>query len=159
MILTRGILRIIFLACIGWIAVECVLFYLLAGTIGFLPATMVMVVKGIGGFLLLGANLRAILGKVGLHDLRNGLAAISDASFAALGAFLIMLPGCLTTLAGLALFSPSIRMALVRRMNREKRHADRDGVISLDASEWSEISKVGEEQPAKPRKRTPRRRD
>lgn len=139
MIVTRRHLRFALFAGLGWIAAEAFLFWLMAGAIGFFPTLLLLTVKGIGGFMLLAANLRGILGKVALGDLRNGLAAVSDAGFAALGAFLIFLPGFLTTLAGLALFAPSLRMGLVRWLRREKKRGGSDGILSLDPQEWREV--------------------
>ena len=162
MIITRRHLRLALFAGLGWIAAEAVLFWLTAGAIGFFPTLMLLTVKGVGGFMLLAANLRGILGKVALGDLRNGLAAISDAGFAALGAFLIFLPGFLTTLAGLALFSPSIRVALVRWLRRERKSGGGDGFLSLDPNEWREVEtprpppSITESPALRPRKRKPR---
>lgn len=139
MIVTRRHLRLALFAGLGWIAVEALLFWLMAGAIGFFPTLLLLTVKGVGGFMLLAANLRGILGKVALGGLRNGLAAVSDAGFAALGAFLIFLPGFMTTLAGLALFAPSVRMGLVRWLSREKKRGGGDGILSLDPQEWREV--------------------
>lgn len=142
MIVTRRHLRLAALAALGWFLVEALLFYLLGRAIGFFPAILLLAAKGLFGFALFARNMRAILGKVALGSLRNGLAAVSDAGFAAAGAFLIFLPGLLTTLAGLALFSPSLRAGLMRWVKREKgRGAPADGVLSLDASEWREIDR------------------
>jgi len=138
MIVTRRHLRIAFLAFLGWFLAEALLFVLLGRAIGFLPAILLLAGKGLLGFMLFARNMRAILGKVALGDFRNGLAAVSDAGFAAAGAFLICLPGLLTTLAGLALFSPSIRAGVVRWARREKKGGG-DRILSLDAEEWREI--------------------
>lgn len=149
MIVTRRHLRFLFTAGLVWFAVECLLFWLLAGAIGFFPATFAMAFKGVVGFLLLASNVRKILAKVALSDLKTGLVAISDTSFAALGALLILLPGFLTTLVGLALFSPSIRMTLVRWLKREKKKGGGDGILSLDATEWREIKAPAAKSPGR----------
>ena len=158
MIVTRRHLRIALFAGLGWIAVEAFLFWLMAGAIGFFPTLLLLTVKGVGGFMLLAANLRGILGKVALGDLRNGLAAVSDTGFAALGAFLIFLPGFLTTLAGLALFAPSVRMGLVRWLRREKKKGGGDGILSLDPQEWREVETPRATPPLEDRPQPRRRR-
>lgn len=152
MVITRRLLRLAGFGALAWLVIEVVLFYLLGNAIGFLPATLLMMGKGVIGFVLLAGHLRTILSKAALSNLTNGLAAVSDAGFAALGAFLIFLPGIVTTLAGLALFSPSIRHALVKWLKREKSRpgVDRDGILSLDPSEWREIT---------PPKRTRKRKE
>lgn len=157
MVITRRLLRLIGLGAIGWAMAEIVLFYLIGNAIGFLPATLAMMAKGFVGFVLLAANLRTILPRVALNGLGNGVAALSDAGFATLGAFLIFLPGVLTTLAGLALFSPSVRHGLVKWLKREKDRpgVDRDGILSLDATEWQEISPPKRRSPRKPREKQP----
>jgi UPF0716 family protein affecting phage T7 exclusion len=140
MVLHRRHLRLALYAGLGWIIAEAALFWLVAGQIGFFPTLLVMTVKGIGGFMLMAGQLRKILGKVALRDLKNGFAAISDAGFLALGAFLIFLPGFIPTLAGLALFAPSVRMRIVAWLNREKARQPADGVITLDPREWQELA-------------------
>lgn len=150
MVLTRRHLRLALLAGLGWILAESILFWLTARQIGFFPTLLFLTGKGVIGFFLLAANLRTILGRVALKQWRHGLGQLGSASFAALGAFLIFLPGFLTTLAGLALFSHSVRAGVVRWLKREKTGRNRDEIITLDANEWREIGR------RKPRRRTPK---
>lgn len=147
MVIHRRHLRLALYAGLAWIVAEAVLFWLVAGQIGFFPTLLLLTVKGIGGFMLLASQLRSIFGKIAVRDLKNGLAAISDAGFLALGAFLIFLPGFIPTLAGLALFAPSVRMRVVSWMNREKTRRPADGIITLDPDEWREVPGTGHHRP------------
>ncbi|MCA0424964.1 MAG: FxsA family protein [Proteobacteria bacterium] len=131
-----------------YIAVECFLFWLIAREVGILPMMAFVTLKGLVGFALFAGQLRAVFTGVALNPVRRGLSGLGSAGFGALGAFLILLPGVLTTLAGLALFAPSVRSLLLRWVRREKHRSARDEVITLDADEWRELGTR-----KKPRKR------
>jgi len=148
MVVMRRHLRLALAAGLAWIVIESLLFWLTARQIGFFPTLLFLTGKGLVGFVLLAANLRAILGKVALSRWSQGLTQLGPAAFAALGAFLIFLPGFLTTFAGLALFSPSVRGKVMRWARAEKKRSRRDEVLTLDPEEWREISS------RKPRRRT-----
>jgi UPF0716 family protein affecting phage T7 exclusion len=64
-------------------------------------------------------------------------AAASDAMLAALGAFLLVIPGFAAGLAGLALFSPSVRQALARRFGRKRQGPK---AFDLEPGDWRETS-------------------
>lgn len=137
-----------------YISVECFLFWLVAREIGILPVMAFVTLKGLAGFALFAGQLRSVFTGFALNPVRRGLGGLGSAGFGALGAFLILLPGFLSTLAGLALFAPSVRALLLRWARREKGRSARDEVITLDANEWRDLGSR-----KKPRKRTERPRE
>ncbi len=123
-----------------WIALEAVLFWLFSGTFGVLATIAALALKGVVGLMLLVAHLRSVMAGLAGSLLSRGLSGLGSTGFAALGAFLIVLPGFLTTLAGLALFSPSVRLWLVNTVRRRGQKRGGDGTITLEAGEWQEVS-------------------
>lgn len=67
--------------------------------------------------------------------------AMLDGTLAALGSVLLILPGFLSDLIGLALAAPSIRQLLTRRFSKtvDKMRSQRDGVIELAPQDWRRI--------------------
>lgn len=67
--------------------------------------------------------------------------AMLDGTLAALGSVLLILPGFLSDLIGLALAAPSIRQLLTRRFAKtiDKTRSQRDGVIELSPEDWRRI--------------------
>lgn len=149
MIITQRLFRRAAFAGVLFIGVECVLFWLAGQQLGILPVMAFVTLKGFAGFALLVVHLRSALRGIALNPLRRGLSGLGSAGAGALGAFLIALPGFLTTLMGLALFSPTMRARAVRWMQREKRRSGRDEIITLDADEWRDLGA---------RRKTPRRK-
>lgn len=139
MSITPLLFRRVALFGLGWIAAECFLFWLAAGAVGVLPVLAFVTLKGIGGFMLFASSLRGIFSSLANNPIRNGLSGLGTAGLTALGAFLIFLPGFGATLAGLALFAPSVRGALLSWVNREKRRSGRDTIVTLDTKEWREV--------------------
>lgn len=145
MILRRVQIRLAGLALLGWIVCEMLLFYAATRTIGVLPPIGLMALKGFAGLALLVFSMRRAFAGVLRAPGRRGLYGGINALFAAAGAGLILLPGFLASLAGLALFSPSVRSALLRRIVGGRRR-DRDrSIITLDRREWADLT--GEEGP------------
>jgi UPF0716 family protein affecting phage T7 exclusion len=131
------ILGVIGLAALGWIVAESVLVYAATKTFGVLPVFAFLTFKGLGGLLILAISFKAILTTLTLRNARRGLSGAAAALFSAAGAALILLPGLMTTFAGIALFSPSVRDWLTTSVKRRGR--TRDQILSLDPSEWSEV--------------------
>lgn len=140
MILAPKHLRWLLWAGLGWLGLEIVLFWLAAGTFGFLPTLALMALKGAGGFLLLMRHVRSVVRSLAVNPLHRGLSGLGSSGFAALGAFLILMPGFTPALAGIALFSPSVRMGIVQWLRKEKRSSPSEDIVTLDAREWREIS-------------------
>jgi UPF0716 family protein affecting phage T7 exclusion len=140
MILAPKHLRWLLWAGLGWLGLEVVLFWLAAGTFGFLPTLALMALKGVGGFLLLMRHIRSVIRSLAVNPFHRGLTGIGSSGFAALGALLILLPGFTPALAGLALFSPSVRMGIVKWLRSEKRRSPSEDIVTLDAREWREIA-------------------
>ncbi|HRK23358.1 MAG TPA: FxsA family protein [Beijerinckiaceae bacterium] len=127
-------------ALILWFVVEVVLFWLATGTFGVLPTLAALALKGILGGMLLLAHLRSVLSGLPKAVLTRGLGGLGSTGFAALGALLIFLPGMLTTVAGLALFSPSVRNWVMNRFRRKQHASGAEGTITLEPNEWREVS-------------------
>jgi UPF0716 protein FxsA len=125
-----------------WIGLELLAFSLVVHTLGFI-ATLV---------LSLATTLQ------GLSDIRRLLVfrggALHDGGLSALGGFLLILPGFVTDLAGLALKSPSVRAGLARRWsNMSLRPNTRDSradpsVIDLTPHDYRNV-----DQPKRPARR------
>lgn len=129
--------RVLF-AIVVWFAAELVLFYAASQTIGVLASVAFMAAKGLGGLVLFARALRTGLRKAA--EPRRGLGGIADALFAALGALLILIPGFLAPLAGIALFSPSARIYVVRKVKDARSKRAHPDIVSLEKSEWREVS-------------------
>ncbi len=129
---------------VALLAAEVVAFVLVVRAIGFAPALLVGVATGVIGV----ARLRR-LGLAALAGLRSAArgqasdeAVVIDGALAALGAVLLVLPGFLTDLVGLALSAPSGRDWVKRRFRLDStrgRGAQRPTVVDLDAGNWTRI--------------------
>jgi len=139
MTIRPSMLRLAGLAAVLWFMAESALFWLAISTFGLMPTLAFLALKGIGGLVLLTSSLRGVFTGLALNPLTRGLGGIGEAGLVALGAFLIFLPGFAATLAGLALFAPSIRTGVVNWIRREKKASGRDTIITLDAADWREL--------------------
>lgn len=158
MIIKPFTLRLAGIGAAVWFLAESLLFWLCIQTFGLMPTLLALTLKGIGGLMLFVSSLKGLLRGVAVNPLSRGLSGLGDAGFSALGAFLIFLPGFAATLAGLALFSPSVRTGIMAWAKREKKASGRDQVITLDAADWQEIPSGGKTR-APARARRPRHRD
>ena len=134
----------------GWFGVALAVWF-----VGELVALAIIVrALGWGGALLIGA-LTSVAGVVMLRRIGVGAArglrrafngepasegAMLDGSLAALGSVLLILPGFLSDLAGLALAAPSVRQWLAGRFGAVAAQAARPpGTIELSTSDWRRI--------------------
>lgn len=138
MIVRRWHLRMAALGVLGWIIAEALLFYAATRSIGVMATILFMALKGLGGLALFAIAVRTVLRNLARTGRRRGLPGAAHAGFAALGALLILVPGFLAPLLGVALYSPSARLGLLRFLKR-RRERDRS-VLTLDRSEWREVS-------------------
>lgn len=126
-----------------WIGLEILAFSLVVYSLGFLATLFLALATTILGL----SDLRRLFapGRVsGFGDNRFG-------GLSAFGAFLLILPGFVSDLAGLALKSPSVQAALARQWNRVGQAADASGaspVIDLTPADYSNL-----EQPERPVRR------
>jgi UPF0716 protein FxsA len=123
----------------GWIALEIIAFNLVASWTGGGVAFFLLVMKSVVGALVV----KRIVSRKILDVLRRGGRTVilegreaTEAWLKGLGGALLIVPGFVSGLAGLALLTPSVRRALASRGGG--RAADpRD--IDLDSGDWREI--------------------
>ena len=138
-----SLVKWVFIGLVALPAAEIALFLILAALIGWLwTATLFVATSALGIFLLRRSGRRDLarvadgLAKGGLRGMtRNtqGLASV-------LGAFLLILPGFITDLAGAALFIPAVRRWAARAIaGMAQKPKPRDGVVDLEPGEWRRI--------------------
>ena len=138
--------------CIAiWIGLELLAFSLVVHTLGFLATLVLSLATTLQGL----SDIRRLLvfrGGGESKENRNG--SLQDGGLSALGAFLLILPGFVTDLAGLALKSPSVRAGLARRwadmgVTRDARRSrDDPSVIDLTPHDYRNV-----DQPKRPARR------
>jgi len=120
-----------------WLVLEWLLFSLIAGQIGWFATIVLAIFKGGFGLILLGVVLRQM--QTGLRNLDDGRHSLrlGEPLLAILGAILICLPGFVATIIGLALFAPSIRLAILNRFGQHRQ--TNPGMIDLGPQDYREI--------------------
>jgi UPF0716 protein FxsA len=106
------------LGLFGWLALELTAFLAVVQTIGVAGALLLGLSTSLAGFALLRQA-----GTSALDQLRSAFSggapqpqdAMLDGLIRAIAAFLLILPGFISDLAGLALAAPSLRQVLARR--------------------------------------------
>jgi UPF0716 protein FxsA len=144
---TSGVLKFrhVKLLLAGWLLSEVLLFALVVREAGLGGALVLGIVTS-----LIGVTSLRRLGRGAIGTLRTAMGgqaapegALLDGVLAALGAFLLIVPGFVSDLVGLALLTPSLRQAMVARFGgslarvRAPRRPPPPGVIDLDPQEWS----------------------
>ena len=149
------ILRAGVIALIGWLTLEAALLHLIAARIGWGLTIAIMSIKGGLGLLLVG--FLALRGLSGLSErLRNkqgGTVFGIKTGFSVASAVLITIPGLVPTLLGIAVLSPSLQKALIRRF-KGKTPPENPRDIDLDREEWREVRRKRLPRPALNRKST-----
>lgn len=144
------------IAIILWLAGELAAFALLVHVAGWSGAILLGVLTSLAGVFMLrqtgvGAA-RGLRRAVNGEDVAEG--AMLDGTLAALGSVLLILPGFLSDLVGLALAAPSIRQFLAMRFGAraEQVKARRDGVIELSPEDWRRVDDRPEHHDSLPRR-------
>ncbi len=134
-----------------WIGLELLAFFLVVHTLGFLATLVLALATTLQGL----SDIRRLLVFCGGGETReNRKGPLHDSGLSALGAFLLILPGFVTDLAGLALKSPSVRDGLARRWTniggaRDTRDNQVDpSVIDLTPHDYRSV-----DQPKRPARR------
>jgi UPF0716 protein FxsA len=132
-----------FIGLIALPAAEIALFLIVAALIGFLWAALLFIATSALGVFLLRRSGRRDLARLADALAKDGLrGVISDPQGLAklLGAFLLILPGFITDLAGAALFIPAFRQWAARAIatSAQAPHARKD-VIDLEPGEWRRL--------------------
>lgn len=141
-------LRHVKLLVLGWLLSEVLLLMLVVRMLGFGGAVLLGIVTS-----LLGVMALRRLGLNATRTLRTAMAgreapdgAVLDGVLGALGGLLLILPGFISDLVGLALITPSVRQSLRSRLGpprQETRNgqARTSGVIDLAPNEWSVVDR------------------
>jgi UPF0716 protein FxsA len=143
-----------FIGLLALPAAEIALFLMVAALVGWFWVCILFVATSAIGIFLLRRSGRSDLGRVadglakegwrGVNRNTQGLANV-------LGAFLLVLPGFITDLAGAALFIPAVRRWGARVMaGMAQKPKLREDVIDLEPGEWRRIP---EKKPRRPRSR------
>jgi UPF0716 protein FxsA len=132
-----------FIALLALPAAEIALFLILAALIGWFWTSILFVATSALGIFLLRHSGRSDLARVADGLAKGGLRGVNRNTQAlanVLGAFLLILPGFITDLAGAALFVPAVRRWAARAMTgTAQKPRPGDGVIDLEPGEWRRI--------------------
>jgi UPF0716 protein FxsA len=126
-------------------AAEIVVFIVVATLIGWFPAVALFIATSVAGVMLLKRSGRADLDRFRAAFARNGLRAVhlESPGFAAIvGGILLVFPGFITDILGLALFVPALRRWATAKLANaaHRRRNSRDvNVIDLEPGEWQQI--------------------
>ena len=133
-----------FTGILAWLALEIGIFWLVVQLLGLLGAVLLGLLTSLAGIAVLrnlgygaaSALRKALDGK----ELANG--RMLDGALTAVGAALLILPGFVSDLAGLALAAPSLRQWLARRFGGPVptgKPSAGPSVIDLEPKEWQSI--------------------
>ncbi len=137
----NGRTRLIGVALALWLALEVVAFALVLHALGLFAAILL----GLGATALGLADVRR-LGSAWRERGRLRDGAALDGGLQALASFLLILPGFASDVAGLALKSPSVRAALIRRIHARGAppgRASAPPTIDLAPHEWTQLTPSG----------------
>lgn len=143
---------LLLMALLAWTLAEIVALVLVVHQIGWTGAILLQILVSIVGFRMLrdlgvkaGENLRRILERNTPGD-----GTMLHGMLAALGAVLMIVPGFVSDLVGMALSAPSLRQMLARRFGGTARQPATPDMIDLAPHEWSRL-----EPGARPRRNDP----
>jgi UPF0716 protein FxsA len=144
-----------FLGFFAWLGLEFAAFVTVAENIGLGGALFLGLATSFAGFVLLRQT-----GEGALEHLRSAISGgrpqkgdMVDGLIRALAAVLLILPGFVSDLVGLALAAPSVRQMVARRFGvagaaAPVRRPGREEIVDLAPGEW-----VSLDQPAEPLRR------
>jgi UPF0716 protein FxsA len=139
----------------AWLGLELAAFIAVAQNIGFGGALLLGLATSLAGFALLRQ-----IGRGALEHLRSSISGarsqqsdMVDGLIRALAAVLLILPGFISDLVGLALAAPSVRQILARRFGAggavaSVQRRGRPEIVDLAPGEW-----VSHDPPAEPLRR------
>lgn len=121
---------------------ELVTFIAVAATIGFAWALLLVVAGSLLGALVLRhaggnhiARVRVALGDGGF----TAMQADSDGFLILFAGILLLIPGFITDVLGLALLLGPLRRAMARLLGRQTATPRRDGVVDLEPEQWRRV--------------------
>jgi UPF0716 protein FxsA len=132
-----------FFGFFAWLGMEFVAFVAVAENIGFGGAVLLGIVTSLAGFVLLRQTGQGAVEQLiaAVSGARRQKGAMIDGLIRTIAAFLLILPGFISDLIGLALAAPSVRQTLARRFGGEgapamARRREGPGIIDLKPEEW-----------------------
>jgi UPF0716 protein FxsA len=127
----------------AWLGLEFAAFVVVAENIGFSGALLLGMATSLAGFVLLRQSGQGAMEHLlaSLSGARPRKGDMVDGLIRALAAFLLILPGFISDLVGLALAAPSIRQILARRFGGQAlpgapRRRENPGIVDLRPEEW-----------------------
>jgi UPF0716 protein FxsA len=127
-------------------AAEIVIFIAVAALIGWLPAAALFIATSVLGVILLRRSGRGDLERFRAAFAQDGIRAVhleSPGVATMLGGILLVFPGFITDIVGVALFLPPLRRwatTMLANAARQRRRGSRDDhVIDLEPGEWQQI--------------------
>ena len=134
---------------IGWLALELAAFLAVVQAIGLVGALLLGFATSVAGFALLRET-----GTSALNHIRAAITGkpqrrddVFDGMIRAVGAVLLILPGFVSDLVGLALAAPSLRQMIARRFSGKidpARPRVRLETIDLAPGEWTSFDRRAE---------------
>jgi UPF0716 protein FxsA len=144
------------IAILALIMTEIALFILIGQAIGVWLTLAWVLAAGFLGVVVLKriATLGPISVSQDMAEMTNPLSPIAHSGLVTIGGTLLIIPGFLTDLAGLALLVPPVRSLIIRLVARRFRarrahHADRAGDTMIDG-EWQDVTPGTAEPPGAP---------
>lgn len=125
-----------------WLALEIVAFAFVLRSVGLLLAILL----GLGTTALGLSDVKRLLNVWRERGKLRAEGAMLDGAIQAFASFLLILPGFASDVAGLALKSPSVRVAVMNRIrNKGKSPKKPEGpqTIDLDPREWKHLTPSG----------------
>ena len=123
--------RLALIAIALWIALELLVLKAMIGRIGIGLTLTLLILKG-------GLGLVALALLTARSARKLGQEAFGSFGFRIASGVLIALPGFVASLAGLALFSPSLRGFIGKLIAKNKGTPRSDGVLDLSPDQWTE---------------------
>ncbi len=107
---------------IAWSLVEIALFVIVGSWVGVLGTLAIVLGSGVAGVMILRQQ-GVQLGQALRQNMGAGRLPVAHSGLVALGAVLLILPGFLTDMIGLALMVPPIRAVIIARIGSRLRTA------------------------------------
>jgi UPF0716 family protein affecting phage T7 exclusion len=125
----------------GWIAAEISVFNLVAGWTGNALAFLLFILKSVAGFVFVGRLMRNKLMSMGnIKVVALDPTMLSSASLKIVGAILLVVPGFMAGVIGLALLTPSIRDLFASKTGgKSGSNAENPRDFDLQSGDWQEI--------------------
>lgn len=127
-------------------AAEVITFMVVAALIGWLPTIALFVATSVAGVMLLRRSGRGDLDRFRAAIARDGIRAVhleSPGLATIVGGILLVLPGFITDMLGIALFVPALRRwaaaGLASAARQRRRDSHDEHIIDLEPGEWRQI--------------------